>query len=81
MAKDVVIDRAPGGAPRITIDGLMLPWYTAGIIANVPSLDGMTGLTITIPAERVTLLDATQPAGEWTEEQVQAEIDRIRRTH
>lgn len=57
LAKEIRVDRDEHGAPRITIDGEPLPWYTQGIVPRAPSLDDTAALTITIPAEHITLVD------------------------
>jgi len=57
LAKEIRVDRDEHGAPRITIDGGQLPWYTQGIVPRAPSLNEFGAITITIPAETVTLAD------------------------
>jgi hypothetical protein len=57
LAKHIIVGRDEQGAPRITIDGQVMPWFTNGIAVDPPSLDGMTALKLTIVAERITLDD------------------------
>lgn len=57
FAKQIRVDRDENGAPRVTIDGQQLPWYTQGIVPRAPSLNDVAALTITIPAEHITLVD------------------------
>lgn len=57
LAKEIRVDRDEHGAPRITIDGQDLGLYTQGIVPRAPSLNDWGALTITIPAETITLAD------------------------
>lgn len=59
--REIVIDQDANGAPRITIDGQALPWYTAGIVVPPPSRDQMPTVVLTIPAEKVTMVNELQP--------------------
>lgn len=55
LAKHIHVGRDEGGAPCIEIDGERLPWMTCGIVTLASSLQEMPTVTITIPAERVTM--------------------------
>lgn len=55
LAKTIHVGRDEGGAPCIEIDGERLPWMTCGIVTPAPSLQEMPTVTITIPAERITM--------------------------
>ncbi len=57
LTREIVVDRDEKGAPRITIDGVVLPWFTQGIVPRPPALGELAALTITIPAEKITLAD------------------------
>lgn len=57
LAKHIIVGRDENGAPRITIDGQTMPWLTSGIAVEPPSIEGMTALKLTIPADRITLDD------------------------
>lgn len=58
FAKEIRVDQDERGAPRITIDGQPFPWCTAGIVVPPPALDqAMPTITVTIPAEKVTMLN------------------------
>ncbi len=60
--KEIRVESDENGAPRITIDGQPFPWYTAGIVAPAPSLSHATPtVTITIPAEKVVMVNEMQP--------------------
>jgi len=59
--REIMIDQDEHGAPRVTIDGQPLPWYTAGIIVPPPSRDQMPTVVLTIPAERVVMVNEIQP--------------------
>lgn len=61
FAKEIRVDQDEHGAPRITIDGQPFPWYTAGIVVPAPSLDKAPTVTVTIPAERVTMINELLP--------------------
>lgn len=54
---EVRVESDESGAPRITIDGQPFPWYTAGILAPAPSREHMPTITVTIPAEKVTMVN------------------------
>jgi hypothetical protein len=64
LAKHIVVDRDENGAPRITIDGEQLPWFTQGIVTPAPSLREMPTVTITLLAEKVEMLNA-EHLGRW----------------
>jgi len=57
LAKLIRVENAPNGAPIITIDGEVLPWYTAGIVTPAPSLDSSPTVTVTFLAERVEMVN------------------------
>lgn len=61
LAKEIVVDQDANGAPRVTIDGREFPWYTAGIVVPTPSVDKMPTVVITIPAEKVTMVNEMLP--------------------
>lgn len=61
LAGHIVVDRDERGAPRITIDGEVLPWLTYGIVPSVPKLGESPTLTVTILAEKVTTIDQYVP--------------------
>ncbi len=61
FAKEIRVDQDKHGAPQITIDGQPFPWYTAGIVVPAPALDKTPTVTVTIPAERVTMVNEMQP--------------------
>lgn len=63
LAKHVIIDRDQHGVPRITIDGTVLPWFTSGIAVPAPSLDEVPTVTITIPADKVSMLNEVVTPG------------------
>jgi hypothetical protein len=57
LAKEIQIDRDDRGAPRITIDGEVFPYGTAGIVTPAPSLNDAPTVTITLLAEKVTMVN------------------------
>lgn len=59
LAKHIVVDRDDAGIPRITIDGQQLPWYTTAI-TPAPNLNEMPTITVTIPAEKVTMVNDSE---------------------
>lgn len=59
--KEIRIESDENGAPRITIDGQPFPWYTAVIVAPAPSREHMPTITVTIPAEKVTMVNGPMP--------------------
>jgi hypothetical protein len=62
LPKEIRVESDRTGAPRITIDGQPLPWYTAGIVVPPPALgQAMPTVTITIPAEKVTMVNEMMP--------------------
>ena len=72
FAKEIRVDQDERGAPRITIDGQPFPWFTAGIVTPPPVLDGAPMITVTIPAERVTMVnELLPPAGPRGERKVE----------
>jgi hypothetical protein len=64
LAEHIVVDRDERGAPRITIDGEVLPWHTCGIVPSVPKLNEAPTLTVTFLAEKVTTIDQYVPREE-----------------
>lgn len=62
FSKEIRVESDRAGAPRVTIDGQPLPWYTAGIVVPPPSRDQMPTVVLTIPAERVVMVNEMQPA-------------------
>jgi hypothetical protein len=61
--EEIRVETAANGAPVIKIDGQPFPWYTAGIVTPPPSRDAMPTVTVTIPAERVVMINEAQPSG------------------
>lgn len=61
FAKEIRVDQDERGAPRITIDGQPFPWFTAGIVTPSPAHDKTPTITVTIPAERVTMVNELSP--------------------
>jgi hypothetical protein len=57
FAKEITVDRDERGVPRITIDGERFRWFTNGIVVPAPSLNEMPTATITILADKVTMLN------------------------
>lgn len=57
LAKEILVDRDERGAPRITIDGEVLPWYTSGIVVPAPDLREAPTVTVTFLAERVAMVN------------------------
>lgn len=60
MAKLIRVDQDERGAPRITIDGEVLPFYTRGIVVPAPSLHESPTVTITLLADRVEMVNRVQ---------------------
>lgn len=58
LAKHIRVDRAPNGAPVVTIDGEVLPWYTAGVVVPAPAIGEMPTVTVTFIADKVEMLNA-----------------------
>jgi len=61
LPAEISVRRNAGDGPWIHIDGELFPWYTAGVSVNAVSHDEMPTVTITIPAERVTLFNDVAP--------------------
>lgn len=59
--KEIRIETDRTGAPRIAIDGQPFPWHTAGIVVPPPSRDQFPTITVTIPAEKVVMVNELQP--------------------
>lgn len=57
IAKEIVVDKDERGAPRVTIDGQLFRWFTAGIVTPAPSLNEAPTVTITVLAEKVTMVN------------------------
>ena len=58
LAKHIRVDRAPNGAPVISIDGEVLPWFTTGIVVPAPAMDAMPTITVTFVADKVEMINA-----------------------
>lgn len=58
LAKEIRIERAPDGAPLITIDGQFLPWLTNGVDVPAPARDKMPSVTVTFIADKVEMSNA-----------------------
>gem|GEM_PF-6089402 len=61
LPKEIRVESDRTGAPRVTIDGQPLLWYTAGIVVPPPSRDQMPTVVLTIPAEKVVMVNEMQP--------------------
>jgi hypothetical protein len=61
FAKEIRVETDRAGAPYITIDGQPFPWHTAGIVIPAPSRDQFPTITVTIPAEKVVMVNEMQP--------------------
>lgn len=61
LAKHIRVDQDERGAPCITIDGELLPWYTTGIVVPAPSLKEAPTITVTFIAEQVEMVNKVRP--------------------
>lgn len=76
LAKRIVVDTDERGAPRVTIDGFVLPWYTCGITVPAPSLNEDPTVTVTFLAEDVQMVNHARFPALWTPELAEAEAER-----
>lgn len=77
FAKVIRVENAPNGAPVISIDGEVLPWYTQGIVVPVPALGQSPTATVTFLADRVEMVNdqPLSPARREDDEPVAHQFD------
>jgi hypothetical protein len=61
LAKEIRVETTRAGAPCITIDGQPFPWHTAGIQTPPAALGQFPTITVTIPAEKVVMVNEMMP--------------------